>query len=90
MGEPVGCQDIVEWPRCREFSHLRGRRARACFAGVRADGLACHVDAVGEMLLFHCDLCGETLPTHRLHRCSRACNFDVCHNCIDPELHTFE
>ena len=44
----------------------------------RADGLACQVDAVGEMLLFHCDLCGETLPTHRLHRCSRACNFDVC------------
>ena len=56
----------------------------------RADGLACQVDAVGEMLLFHCDLCGETLPTHRLHRCSRACNFDVSHNCIDPELHTFE
>ena len=55
------------------------KEAKGCHAHplVRADGLACHVEAVGERLLFHCDLCNETLPTHVLHRCARACNFDA-------------
>ena len=55
------------------------KEAKGCPAHplVRADGLACHVEAVGERLLFHCDLCSKTLPTHVLHRCARACNFDA-------------
>lgn len=58
---------------------LCSKEAKGCHAHplVRADGLACHVEAVGERLLFHCDLCNETLPTQMLHRCARACNFDA-------------
>lgn len=58
---------------------------------VRSDGLASHVEAVSDPLnaplRFHCDLCRKTMPTSELHRCSRGCNFDVCNDCIDPDLH---
>lgn len=67
------------------------KEAKGCSAHALQldDGLAYHVRRVDAPLLFHCDLCGVTLPTHELHRCSRGCNFDVCKACVDPTVHVF-
>ncbi|KAL1511439.1 hypothetical protein AB1Y20_006238 [Prymnesium parvum] len=49
---------------------------------LREDGLRPLIARAYGDFSFICDLCTRTLPSSRLHSCSRGCNFDVCDDCV--------